>query len=237
MADFSPTNIGLIPLQIQNLSCWLDAADASTITSSGGLISAWKDKSNNACNATQATGGNQPSTGSATINGLNAIGFNGSSSFFSLAKNLNFVDGSLFVVLTQTIAQRGMIMSLGTSNKQIRLESDTRLGVAASNNNWVSGGGLGTINTTMTLGLNTPSIAGFVGDTTLTFYKNNTSETGGVSRVNTTAFNLVNIGSFNGASTWLGANIGEIVFYSRVLTSTEILAINRYLANKWSIAL
>ncbi|MEI8285912.1 MAG: hypothetical protein WCG15_01295, partial [Actinomycetes bacterium] len=57
---WSPTTLG------SSLALWLDASDATTITSSGGLVSEWRDKSGNNRHATQTNAGNQPSvTGSA----------------------------------------------------------------------------------------------------------------------------------------------------------------------------
>ena len=54
-------------------AAWFDASDASTITSSGGAVSQWNDKSGNSYNLTQGTGAAQPVTGSSTINSLNAM--------------------------------------------------------------------------------------------------------------------------------------------------------------------
>jgi hypothetical protein len=54
---------------------WLDAADATTITESGGAVSAMADKSGNARNFSQATGSLQPTTGASTQNGLNVLDF------------------------------------------------------------------------------------------------------------------------------------------------------------------
>ena len=52
------------PLQLgANLSLWLDASDASTITLNGSTVSQWNDKSGNARHATQATAANQPGWG------------------------------------------------------------------------------------------------------------------------------------------------------------------------------
>ena len=53
---------------------WLDAADASTITESGGAVSQWNDKSGNTRHATQGIAVNQPTTGG-TINGVTALNF------------------------------------------------------------------------------------------------------------------------------------------------------------------
>ena len=52
-------------------AAWFDAADASTITESGGLVSQWDDKSGNGNHATQGAGANQLEVSS--LNGLNAI--------------------------------------------------------------------------------------------------------------------------------------------------------------------
>lgn len=56
---------------------WLDASDTATITSSGGSVSQWDDKSGNNHHVTQSTAGAKPTTGSATQNGLNVLSFDG----------------------------------------------------------------------------------------------------------------------------------------------------------------
>jgi hypothetical protein len=68
------------PLSL-NPALWLDAADTTTITESSGSVSQWDDKSGNGRNFTQANGANQPTTGTLTLNSLNAIDFNGTSDF------------------------------------------------------------------------------------------------------------------------------------------------------------
>ena len=62
---------------------WLDAADASTITESGGAVSQWDDKSGNGRNAT-ATGAQQPTYSSILFDGNPGITFNGASNYFLL---------------------------------------------------------------------------------------------------------------------------------------------------------
>lgn len=56
---------------------WYDASDTTTITSSGGAVSQWNDKSGNSRNVTQATAARQPGTGAVTQNGLNVLTFDG----------------------------------------------------------------------------------------------------------------------------------------------------------------
>ena len=54
---------------------WLDAADASTITESGGAVSQWSDKSGNGRDFIQNTALLQPTYNSTGFNGLPAISF------------------------------------------------------------------------------------------------------------------------------------------------------------------
>lgn len=56
---------------------WLDASDLSTITSASGAVSQWNDKSGNAYHFSQATSTARPITGTRTVNGLNALDFDG----------------------------------------------------------------------------------------------------------------------------------------------------------------
>jgi hypothetical protein len=60
---WSPANI--------TTALWLDAADASTVTTDGSAVSQWNDKSGNHRNAVQATAGSRPgySGGHVTFNG------------------------------------------------------------------------------------------------------------------------------------------------------------------------
>lgn len=67
---------GFSPLSLSP-ALWLDASDAATITSSGGLVSQWNDKSGNGRNFTQGTASNQPTTGATTQNGRNVVTFDG----------------------------------------------------------------------------------------------------------------------------------------------------------------
>lgn len=62
------------PLSLQP-NLWLDASDLSTLTVASGRLSQWNDKSGNNINFSNATGAEQPYSGSRTINGLNVIDF------------------------------------------------------------------------------------------------------------------------------------------------------------------
>lgn len=65
------------PASLPNLVAWYDASDAASITSSGGAVSQWNDKSGNGHHLTQSTSNLKPTTGTRTLNGLNVIDFDG----------------------------------------------------------------------------------------------------------------------------------------------------------------
>ena len=54
---------------------WYDASDLNTITEDSGKVSQWDDKSGSGYHLEQLTASNQPSIGTGTISGLNAIEF------------------------------------------------------------------------------------------------------------------------------------------------------------------
>jgi len=67
------------PLDLTGLQLWLDAADTATITHSAGAVSQWNDKGPAARHHVQATATAKPTTGTRTINGRNALDFDGTS--------------------------------------------------------------------------------------------------------------------------------------------------------------
>lgn len=64
------------PLGVEGLAGWYDAGDAYTITADVGAVSQWADKSGNGLDLSQMNAGRQPETGTAEINGINALRFN-----------------------------------------------------------------------------------------------------------------------------------------------------------------
>ena len=58
-------------------AAWFDAADAATITTNATGVTQWDDKSESGKHLTQSTAAYQPATGLVTVNGLNAVDFDG----------------------------------------------------------------------------------------------------------------------------------------------------------------
>lgn len=97
---------GFSPADIAGLQLWLDAADESTITESGGAVSQWDDKSGNGNHVVQATAASQPTTGTHTLNGLNTL-YNDGGDFMLTGSALSLSGFTTFAVF-EHIAENGM---------------------------------------------------------------------------------------------------------------------------------
>jgi hypothetical protein len=90
---------------------WLDAADASTITESGGAVSQWNDKSGNNFNANQGTSAQRPTYVTNAVGNNNAILFDGVDDFIVVAHNnllnMQLDPSAVFCVFKQDISGTG----------------------------------------------------------------------------------------------------------------------------------
>lgn len=75
---------------------WLDAADASTITESGGAVSQWDDKSGNNHHVIQATSAAQPTYSATGFNSLPTVFFDASDDEMACATTTVSSQGDLF---------------------------------------------------------------------------------------------------------------------------------------------
>lgn len=239
MTDFSySNNIGLIPVQLPGCVVWLDAADTYTITSSGGTVSAWKDKSGRGNSPTQATGANQPATGTRTISSLNVLDFNGSSTFMTMPSNDIFDNPfSLFIVSqSDTIAsQKTMI-----GRQQGSESGGFNIRVAGNSTNFTAfavGNG-STFSTVDLTGVSTNTVIHSVTFNGAVSYQinNGSITTAGSVTYDNASVRAATIGNVASGAYWDGA-IAEIVIYNRVVTSTEQVFLNRYFARKWGVTI
>jgi hypothetical protein len=68
---------------------WLDAADASTVTTVSGAVSQWNDKSGNSRNALQTTIANRPNYSSTGLNGKGLLTFDGTNDHLTYAAGVD----------------------------------------------------------------------------------------------------------------------------------------------------
>ncbi len=222
-----------LPSDLSGLVEWLDASNAGSITSSGGLVSQWNDLSGTGNNVTQASGSNQPTTGTTTQNGLNVI-VNSATTGFDMPSGLYTIpagDNTVFVVYqsSDTTNNRNILSGTnGTGRWRIAL------------NNGGAGNFIGTnsatgVNSTLTGGNNTNVhvVELLRNGATATATLDSTVGTGAAA-TNTTPTAL-RLGSFATTfTTGLTGWMAEVVIYNRALNSTEEAQVKTYLKTKWN---
>lgn len=216
---------------IPNSLQWLDAADTSTITQVAGAVSQWNDKTSNGNHVTQGTGAQQPITGSRTINGRNAIDFNGTSHrLFSPAGMYNIAMGDntfASVAAADSLIGVKRLMSAGTS-------TPPDYGVFYN----------GAVQFGARNGSSSATMAGVfdAGQHILGFKRSGTSvipfydiESAPQLVGSNTSINSMRIGNNSGGNTdYFDGPVAEINFYTRQLTTLETTALFGYYKSKWA---
>lgn len=225
-----------LPLKL-GAALWLDAADTTTITESSGAVSQWNDKSGNGRNFTQATGANQPTTGTRTINNVNVLDFDGND-WLGRADDAGMRPSTLttFIVFDRDATGRRDMFSCGNA------------GVFPTNN-WIHGHNGAAQNFLGRTPASNRTSGTIAGDAIGRWVHDGTTLTGALNGVAT--FNTSStIGADNTLGLTIGASridpttttfavyngaIGEIVFFPRVLSASEIADMETYLTAKWGI--
>lgn len=225
-----------IPETIAGLELWLDASDASSISTAGTGVDQWNDKSGNGRHAQQSTDANRPSTGTRTINSLNAIDFNGSSDYMDLASEVPYVSGeglTMFAVIyaddLTTTTSNIIFGTTASGGIELRVDdSPTELEFVRADQAVLQGTGGNDIlinNTYVTLGAASSSGQSLsIDGSTNAGSGTNPSFGNGVSR----------IGSSSGLTGkyWNGL-YGEMIVYNDVISVADRNIIGNYLADKW----
>ncbi len=228
--------LGAAAWQPSNLSiqAWYDASDASTIISSGGLVSEWRDKSGFERHAIQSDDSRKPTTGINNIGGNNVVSLNGSSQFFFV--NLDFLANtshSAFIV-TKTRAFRNIYGAAdgnkGANSLHVGFSSSTQYRMSFWGNSYSApistsfipnSGNL--LNFVWTRGVSKQIFANG------TLQASNTSagvigEMAGGGR----------IGSCVGQALY-GGDLAEIIFVTGTVSPAERERMEGYLAHKWQL--
>ena len=223
------SSLAFQPTNLTGLSLMIDASDTSTITESGGSVSQVDDLSGTYNNITQGTGANQASTGAATINSLNTLSFSSAGIVnYALANPIDYTNGytSFIVSLPQDNATNKHYFGGSSSSFSHRLEATEKPQI-------VSTGAAVRLTGTNALSLVNPSIlvAHTHPATGSALY---TSGAANGSNTSTTIY-ANPITTIGASSTSFYGDIGEMLIYERVLTTTEINQVGNYLADKWGI--
>jgi hypothetical protein len=238
------------PAEISSV-LWLDAADADTISSDGGLVSQWRDKSGNANHGNQLTGSKQPTTGAVTYNGRNALSFVGANqTHLEIANPGNFDLGSYTILAvykmtasgslcgkcdnTQTpnltnTARRKLLIRKNPSLQDILASgSDTGNFLFSSDADYTSTDFnmrkvVATSDTNVTYGINGKSYTENPDNATFVLG----------TPYNTEPFQVGAV--FQGDTEAMTGDVGEIILCSGALNDTDVKKVEGYLAWKWGL--
>lgn len=220
---------------------WLDSADKSTITGTTS-VTKFVDKSTNAYNFIQLSTYGLPSTANLNAtNTTNTLNFNGSQLLASAAAAIPTSPYTIFAVFNNTTAGYSYVISSyydfhifygnfsGTTNFFVSCGSTAWVDVGTAMNPTAS---VTSLSLTAATNAYTPTNTGGV----LQSYIN--GMTYGTKQGLNTGTNYLGIGAAinNGAgSQYLNGNICEIIFYNSVLSSSDRMYVEGYLAWKWGI--
>ena len=253
----------VVPSTLPNLSLWYNASASTTVISgaavnnfqsavvNGGSISKWHDLQNVAgdSNVTGGTG-KQPTYSIPVQNGLGAILYNSANS-----NNLDInpaawsqnLSGMTIYVLARPTSLPGTVFPLTVS--------DTNLGIWWNGTNWSIGQGAGTGTVTVTNDTTKFHIYGMVFDGTQTGNANRLefrydrsgktlSFTGTVGTTTASPAYWFFGGDARGsvvnatfASTFMSGYMGEVLIWTRALSTAELGAVELYLNQKWGLGL
>lgn len=247
----STGGITLAPTTVPNMNWWYDASDSTTITSSSGLVSEWRDKSGNGYHAT-SSGSLRPTLTNSFINGQAVISFNGSQ---YLQANTSITSNAFthFIVMAKTSAASGSTeygRSLSLWNSAV---GNDYADIQAFEVHWfstatwsgVSGPGAGPYRNNQSICATPLYIGGphlavtQLNGSSVTYKLDDVTVTG------TTSSTSVNIdrqtigagGAGGGGDQYLIGWVAESIMYNRVLTSQEISTVSDYLTAKWQTGL
>lgn len=218
------------PLALQP-TVWLDAADASTITASSGLVSQWNDKSGNNFHVSNATAAIQPTTGSNTINSLNVLTFDGTGDRLSTTSVPSSSRPHAYFIVAKEAASQTTVKSMLNASAganpvglSFRGTSPNRT-VSTFIGSFVDGPAVTTTNTNL-----------------LYFSANGASSQFGVNGIYTTVTTTgttrdagLRVGVSSGFDEFFNGQIAEVLYFSKPLSDRDRDSLTLYLRNKWGI--
>ena len=260
-----PITLGKIfsPLDIAGCVCWLDAADAGSVTTSGSNITSWTDKSGTG-NSVSASS-NWPTyntSGASQLNGQNTISFvattssSGQTLLGTWAGAAMTSGVTVFAVSKPDVPpatnNNGMIVRLAAASGNeaaTLMVAGATSSLAAKGTLFLdsnpSGVDLETYPTTNlnanTWRINMGQVSVSAPTATGTLYSNNvliagpSSATGSYSTC--VGSTLYAVCSDTVGTNFISSVIAEIIYYSSAINSTDYTSVANYLSSKWNLAL
>lgn len=222
-----------VPFEVSNnINFWLRGDQG--LTTSGSNVTTWGDQTDNENHANQGTTANQPLLVSNAINGEPAVSFDGTDDQMTFTTSGAQTEATVFFVLNgQAAGTSSALLDGGTTSLRYNQWSNTgkygftRYGVA----DYTSA-----LNTTY----DKPILLQFdkeAASTTVNIHETK----GGVKNNSTVTIGSASygfpIGTLSKSASALNAQIGEVIFYNGILTSTETNQVETYLSIKYGIDL
>jgi hypothetical protein len=229
---------------------WLDAADASTVTTVSGAVSQWNDKSGNGRNVTQATAGSRPAL---TANGLNSravITFDGTEDTLtntSAALHRNISGATVFAVSQLSVNTAGekfiYLVTTSAGNGRIILIYNN---ATAGNTGFAAGGRRTIANSFQAKGVSAYSSSFAINCALFNYSAAQLSiiENGTIA-VNAETFQDAGVTEDNAGGLFIGANaagsspingkVAEMISLDSAASTNTRQKIEGYLAHKWGL--
>lgn len=231
-----PSTPRFAPPQLSGLVLWMDPTDSTTLTLSGSSVTQWRDKSASAATFTAVNA--NPTYNASLINGLPALDLTNASGFISsTTQNLTAsLSLAMVIVVKSGIGGWGSFFTHGGRDLDFAMErnsisSGTTLQFQTANDNAGANLTFTTDQVALYLGTMTTGTSRFFsrfgGGTTSTSTGTNSLTLG-------TGLKTIRIGRSD-----VGENcnsfIGEVVYFNRVLSTSERQQVEGYLAWKWGL--
>jgi len=228
---------------------WLDAADASTVTTVSGAVSQWNDKSGNGRNCVQSNASFRPTYTSSAINSRSAIAFNVSSAAGHFldgltTASLGLSSRSMFCVFQATtgVNSAGILVLAPLSGNDYEQTNAVAYETSSGSNIFSAIGSTGISYGSAVTGTR-PSPLGIYGEvfstTTGSVYKDGTLASTDSSFTSFAALSaqgyLVGARFTGSVSTFLRGRVAEIVYTNSSLSTLNRQKLEGYLAHKWGL--
>lgn len=221
---------------------WLDAADSSTITQSGGTVSQWRDKSGNNRHVSQVISSRQPAYSATGLNSKPTIDFDGTDDFLkneafqpagAVSCFLVFNRDSVNGVLVNTQRTGGIFEVIGLSSASYKNVTFTATGAMSPAIGFdIAGGGT---SQNIILGIQYDGSGSTAADFTARLNGDNQAivNSDSVGFVSETGFSIggrpvQNINYYNG-------RISELIFIQSQAALLDVQKTEGYLAHKWGL--
>ena len=238
-----PTMEVPLPKTIPSLQIWLDASDSSTfynatfggslVTTDGGAVARWEDKSGNNRHATQGTANARPILKTSIKNGKNVLRFDGSNDYL-IGTSSRWTNQVTVFYVAKTNTATSYVFSDGTSTNADAFH----FGWNGSKPSFY-GNGWNNQNPRAVSGANNTGsfilVSSILGTSSSIFVNAttpiNSVVTGGSLSQNTNFNFLIGHEGF-----WFfNGDISEVLIYNTVLTTNQRQSVEYYLNAKWAI--